>query len=156
TAGVLAADVPRVFTVDNTGGPHADFTDLQAAVNAAQDGDIFHVLGSPVPYGNLTVTRRVHLFGPGYNLARVYTEGYQDFHEATLNAVQFDPTPTSSAAGSTISGFRTGSIQVAVSDVTIQRNRTGSISLTHRKENNIILEQPHRVRILQNHAFLIS
>lgn len=155
-SGILAADTPRVFTVDNTGGPHAHFTDLQVAVDAALDGDILHVLGSPILYGNVIITRRVHLFGPGYNLARVYTEGYQDFHEATLGTVQFEPSLTSSAAGSTLSGFRTGGISIAVSDVTIQRNRTGAISVHTVFVDAQIIEQPHRARILQNYAFMLS
>lgn len=158
TTGALAADEPRVFTVDNTGGPHADFIDLQEAMDAAQDGDIFHVLGSPYNYSNITVTRQVHLFGPGYNLARVHEEGYQKFYDARVGSVTFTADEEivdgalvrCSSAGSTISGLFTSRITVQVSDVTVQRNRAqelwgGFVDLPGGDRLH-----SHRVRVMQN------
>lgn len=149
-AGHVAAQESRVFTVDNTGGPHADFTDLQEAMDAAEDGDIFHVLGSPISYGDVTVTRQVHLFGPGYNLARVHTEGYQSFYEAHLSKVTIRPTPTTTPAGSTISGFKTGDVSIEASDVTLDRNSSTRITIGVFQSNGVVLEQPHRARITRN------
>ncbi len=155
----LAADEPRVFTVDNTGGPHADFTDLQEAMDAAEDGDIFHVLGSPIHYGGITVTRQVHLFGPGYNLARVHEEGYQNFHEATLGQVDFtareeevgDTTVTFSSANSSISGLRTGRITIRTSDVTVQHNYvTGGPIRSETISVDGVVFRAHRAHVRQN------
>ena len=155
----VIADEPRVFVVDNNGGPHADFTDLQEAVDSAEDGDIVHVLGSGTDYGSLTITRRVHLFGPGYNLIAVAGEGYQDFLDAELGLVTFTAElvesdggeEVRSAAGSTMTGFRTGSVLVRVPDVTIKKNNinlvrveAGAVTVDGK---NII---PHRMHVIQN------
>jgi hypothetical protein len=157
-AGGSVAAAQRILTVDNNGGPHADFTDLQAAMDVAVDGDIYHVLGSTTGYGDVLITRQVHLYGPGYNLARVYTEGYQSFYEATLGDVTIRPTLASSPAGSTVSGFKARFITINAADVTVDRNMlTGGILIDPISlDGGLSLIQPHRARVLRNYAASIT
>jgi hypothetical protein len=55
-----------VLTVDNNEGSGAEFTSLQAAIDAATAGDIIYVQPSPNSYGNINMTKSVNIYGLGY------------------------------------------------------------------------------------------
>lgn len=56
--------------VNNTPDTAADYPTIQAAINAAADGDTILIEGSATPYSPFTVTnKRLSLIGPGYGLA---------------------------------------------------------------------------------------
>lgn len=57
-----------VHRVNNTGAD-ADFSDIQAAHDAALAGDSLYIEASPSSYGNIIISKEIHLFGPGYRLA---------------------------------------------------------------------------------------
>lgn len=59
----------KIWHVDSNPGNSADFTTVQAAHDAASPGDTLYIMGSGVPYGDLIMTKRLNLFGPGYFLA---------------------------------------------------------------------------------------
>ena len=56
--------------VDNTasspGGAHV-YTQLQAAIDSADAGDIIHVRGSATSYGSVTLDKQLEIFGIGFN-----------------------------------------------------------------------------------------
>ena len=54
-------------TVSNTANFPAQYTTLQAALDACAHGDVVLVAGSETAYGDVTVKRRVTIIGPGYN-----------------------------------------------------------------------------------------
>jgi len=56
-----------VYRVNNTGAD-ADYTDLQAAHDAASPGDSLYVEASPTSYGSLTISKKIHIFGSGFFL----------------------------------------------------------------------------------------
>lgn len=58
------AGVAAVLTVNNRGG--AQYTGVQAALDAAAVGDTIYVHGSPTSYGSFTVRKRLVLIGAGY------------------------------------------------------------------------------------------
>jgi hypothetical protein len=57
-----------VFRVNNTGAD-ADFTGIQAAHDAAMAGDSLYIEASPSSYGNIIISKEIHIFGPGYRLS---------------------------------------------------------------------------------------
>jgi len=56
-----------VYRVNNTGAD-ADYTDIQAAHDAASPGDTLYVEASPTSYGTLTISKKIHIFGTGFFL----------------------------------------------------------------------------------------
>jgi hypothetical protein len=89
-----------VITVSNNVNSPGQYTNLQTAIDSASVGDTILVSGSPTNYGNITINKRLTLFGSGYNpnntfagvayLAYVYLQRF--------DAIQ-------SASGTKISGF---------------------------------------------------
>ena len=56
-----------IYTVDNNLNSGAMFTDLQAAVDSADNGDTILVSGSGTHYGDITINKKLILIGAGYN-----------------------------------------------------------------------------------------
>lgn len=59
--------VSATLTVDNRYPSIGQYTTLQAAHDAATNGDALYIYPSPVNYGNLTVTKSLSLIGGGFN-----------------------------------------------------------------------------------------
>lgn len=91
-----------VYRVNNTGAD-ADFTAPQAAHDAASAGDTLYIEASPNSYGDLTISKEIHIFGPGYFLSqnlelqanpnpasiyRLYINGTAS--ESTIQGMTFD------------------------------------------------------------------
>lgn len=57
-----------ILRVDNTPGSSAPYSDLTTAHAVALDGDTLYIEGSNTSYGNLTITKRLVILGPGYFL----------------------------------------------------------------------------------------
>lgn len=66
-AGMAISAKAAVLRVNNVGGM-APYASIQAAVDAAQDGDTIMVDGSTVKYEGAKLTKRLVLVGPGYLL----------------------------------------------------------------------------------------
>lgn len=58
----------KIWWVDSNPANRQNFTTVQAAHNAASPGDTIYVAGSTVSYGNLTMSKKLYIFGPGYFL----------------------------------------------------------------------------------------
>ena len=56
-----------VHTVNSDIGMAADFTNLQAAADAATDGDTLYVQPALNPYGNLSINKQLTVIGGGHN-----------------------------------------------------------------------------------------
>lgn len=89
-----------VHTVDNRDQSGAQFTDLQAAVDAASLGDIIQVHPSPNNYGSITIDKTLTLMGLGHN--PINTNG----EVATISNITF----INNSAGSEIKGLSFSSI----------------------------------------------
>jgi hypothetical protein len=60
----------KTWIVSNEPNFPADFSDLQACVNAAVNGDIILVQGSANNYGDVEIRKRLIIMGPGYFLSK--------------------------------------------------------------------------------------
>ncbi len=59
----IALLAQTTHTVNNNPNVSTDFTDIQAAINAAVVGDIIYVQHSPTSYGNITLNKEVTIIG---------------------------------------------------------------------------------------------
>ena len=67
-AGLSVNMFATVRTVSNNSGTVAQYTTIQAAVNASVNGDTIYVHGSPVQYAGFTITdKRLVVIGPGWS-----------------------------------------------------------------------------------------
>lgn len=95
--GLAMVSQATTLRVNNT-DPSAPYASINDAVNAATEGDTIMVEGSSIPYGDVTINKRVVLIGPGYWLKEngIITEtGYS----ATVKTL------TSTEAGTVIMGM---------------------------------------------------
>jgi len=58
----------KIWRVNNNSGINADFTTAQEAHDGASFGDTLFFEGSPDSYGNLVMTKKLVIIGPGYHL----------------------------------------------------------------------------------------
>ena len=56
------------LTVNNQTGQAAQFSDLQTAIDAAENGDIIYLQGSDQNYGEILVNKSITIYGTGYFL----------------------------------------------------------------------------------------
>jgi hypothetical protein len=92
-----------ILTVDNSPGSTANYTSLQAAINAAGEDDLIYVAASSgTGYGNITVNKKVNIIGPGYVLA-ANSCGVSNTSPAVISSL----TVTTGANNCLISGLTT-------------------------------------------------
>jgi len=132
TAALLLLLTPAFATVrivnNNTNSP-AQFTDLQAAINASAVNDTVYVQGSQTPYGSITIDKRMVIIGTGYNTNMI----------SSISSVTLDTNLTASPAmpvsgirivGCSIAGLSfAGSANGLIHDVVLERNMIGSINI---------------------------
>ena len=125
----------EVWTVDsNPGNNAADFTTAQAAHDGAAAGDTLYFSGSTVDYGELSLSKQLYIFGPGYFLnENDSTQANQT--NAVLRVMEFHD----GSEGSMISGCRIYACDIYVNNITIKRNyiyrRTGNSWAIHIRDN---------------------
>jgi len=89
-----------IINVDNNPNrPSGYYSNLQLAVNTASAGDTIYVYPSNTSYGDVTIKKKLHLFGSGYD----GTSG----SVTKVNSLYLDTatSPSSNSSGSTIQGF---------------------------------------------------
>lgn len=100
-AGLLLSGImlnATVYTVSNNPSIPAQYTSFQAAIDAASADDTILVAGSPNYYGDITVNKRLVIFGAGHNNPYGYNTIVDDVNLVTVSAVI-------GASGSHISGL---------------------------------------------------
>lgn len=102
----LSAQVTH--TIDNSPNSGAQFTSLQAAIDAATAGDTLYVHPSQNSYGNVTLTKTLHLRGLAH-AAEIGTNVYAQIGVITFNA-------TFGAPGITMEGLRISQINLLGSE----------------------------------------
>lgn len=139
-AAILSANA-TTWTVNNNGNSPGQYTSIQAAVNAAGNGDTIYVEPSPVDYGTFSVPRKLYIFGGGGN---PYT--YQSNNRTVIDGVTFTNQtsfPVSTSSGSQIEGFYVGgsgiSVSCNLSSITMIRNEiAGGFNLCGTDTNMVI------------------
>jgi hypothetical protein len=116
-----------IRTVSNDAQNPAQFTTIQAAVNAAVAGDTIYVNVSPNYYGeNITLTKRVILIGGGYKSSSQLN--YKTFLNGTIT---FSIVGSNDPSGTVICGFEVSQIvgSSMVNNIRIFRNLVTTITL---------------------------
>ena len=65
----VTLNAQNIWRVNNTPGVDADYTTAQEAHDAATAGDIIYFEGSIISYGNLIISKKLTIIGPGYFLS---------------------------------------------------------------------------------------
>lgn len=152
---ILVGSVPltaKIWHVDSNPGNSADFKTVQAAHDAATAGDTLYIMGSGVPYGNLVMTKRLNLFGPGYFLAE-NPETQANISEARIGTLDLNP----GSEGTLITGLYFHSptsitrsqIIINASNIVFKRNRV--YGMTSNSASIYITDTTGNVFILQNY-----
>lgn len=133
-AAFISSSFATVHVVNNAGP--GDFPSVTAAVTAAAAGDTLYLVGSPTSYGNITLTKRLTLIGPGYFLEQNPNTN-QNKMRAIIGYLYLQPAlplaePTrdfnSGAAGSHIMGLQfDNEVRVYVNNVIIERCHAHSV-----------------------------
>lgn len=107
-----------VWRVNNNGGITANYTTVQDAHDNAADGDTLLVEGSTISYGNLTMTKKLAIIGPGYFLGQ-NPETQVSFSPATIPTLYVNTGST----GSVFTGLTfTSDVNISESGVIFKRN----------------------------------
>jgi hypothetical protein len=99
-----------IRTVSNDTQKPAQFTTIQAAINASSLGDTVYVSGSSFDYsGAVSINKRIVLLGAGYNSANQL-----NLSSIIAGSISLTKDATNDASGTVISGFRVGFINTTV------------------------------------------
>jgi hypothetical protein len=126
------------------------YATLQAAHDAATNGDIIYVEGSVAPYGNLTCIKSLTLIGTGYYLN-------PNTPASVIGAVTFK----AGSQNSVLTGFTLSTISVqGVSNITLARNASlasiGNITIDTQDALTAIFSSISNVNVLGNYNFNLS
>ncbi|MDP1725586.1 MAG: hypothetical protein Q8M15_02290 [Bacteroidota bacterium] len=129
-----------VWHVSNVAGFLADFNTIQGAYNAALAGDTIYLYGSSVGYGDLYLTKKLTIIGPGYFLVQ-NPQTQSNYTAASLNVIYFRP----NSGGSVIMGLNIGQVVIRTSNITVSRNLLNNGIMVNDSQNssisNIIINQ---------------
>lgn len=127
----------HLIRVNNNAGADADYTTLQAANDAASNGDTIYVEGSVTNYDGADISRKLIIIGPGYFLTdNDSTQAYGQEVHFTGN-LSFN----NGSAGSTITGCKTDLISLNTSDISVIRCHIGTLAQAAATVNNILILQ---------------
>ena len=102
-----------VRTVNNYIANSAQFSTVQPAITASATNDTIYLHGSPVSYGNFTITKRLVIIGAGYNLTNTINNYTTNVGSITVDTV----TVNQALSGLTLQGLAiNGSIGCAGTD----------------------------------------
>lgn len=141
-AAIIAAPAfSATLRVNNTSGSGAIYTSVADALVDAKDGDVIIVDGSNDSYGDIEISKRITLQGPGYYLKEneVTTENVQPAKFNTIKVYHEDVKIT----GVTVSGTLT----VYANNVVVTRNNIRNIllgndfSYTENAISNVVFHQ---------------
>jgi len=131
-----------LWTVDNKSGSIADFTEIQAAHDAAWADDTIYVYSSGSSnYNSVTVVKKLYIIGPGYFLSE-NPNTQADTRPAICKSFTFN----SGSEGSLLTGVETNQygtdITIHADNIVIKRNtcggNTASIWIKNNHSNIII------------------
>lgn len=127
-AAICATANAKVLTVSNNANSPGQYSDLQVAITAAANNDTLYVHGSPISYGNATITKPLTIIGAGV------LPNKSPSISTVINYMSLDyGTYTSSGSGSKIFGCDINSLYFSlgtgssISNVTLSRNRISII-----------------------------
>jgi hypothetical protein len=149
---IVLSNYANVITVSNNPNSPGEYTDLQAAIDGATNGDTLYVHGSPTNYGTIYLNRNLTLIGTGYNPQK------DNPLVSSITTLYLDSVPgIKGCSNSKIYGFNFTSqlIQSAsgygCNNITIGLNRINQLQFQPAFANNIIIKQN-----IINYVYIIS
>jgi hypothetical protein len=129
----LAFGVQRTYAtvriVNNNPNSPAQYTNLQTTIDVSGVGDTVYIQGSPNPYGNITINKRMVLIGAGYGTNMSSNIGSISL-DTNINAVPAQPCSGMRIVGCHIDGLSfAGSANGLIHNTVIERNYIGSINI---------------------------
>lgn len=124
--GWHATTLAAKWRVSNVPGVSANFSTAQAVNDAPEvmDGDTAYFEGSGDSYGDLTLTRKLVIIGPGYYL--VQNDSTQDNKmSAVINSLNFAP----GSDMSIITGMTVNALNPKSNNLVIKRNNIGTLDI---------------------------
>ena len=130
-----------IYRVNNMGATGTNvYDDLTNAITDASAGDTILIEGSHTAYGDITLTKQLVIFGPGYYLAE-NPETQANKLTAKIGNITFNV----GSENSKVSGCVISTIAVNADNITISRNYVSAtytvMMLTINSVDNLILEQ---------------
>ena len=125
----MASMAQNRWRVNNTPGVDADFSDLQAAIDAASAGDVIYIEGTGIPHsGTYHVNKAfLTLIGPGYFLA-LNDSTQANTAPAIIDKLYLDE----AATGAIIMGLKiSGNFYINASGAKVSRNHLYNIQLAN-------------------------
>ena len=136
----------KVYRLNNNPGTAAQFTVAQTAIDSCHAGDTLYAEGTTISYGNVTISNKINIIGPGYFLAQ------NPNTQVNLNSALFGTiTFNAGSNGSYITGIQAGYINLAtgVNNIILKRNL---INGTSNYTNQLLLNGNNaNILILQNY-----
>ncbi len=133
----ITIQAQTIHIVDNNQGAGAQYTSVQAAVDAATAGDIIYIQPSPNAYGNIQMTKPLSIYGIGHR------PELNNGQRATVSNILFR---YADASGSKISGLLINGIYLDNTtynnhDIIITNNEIRLIqgNSTTNRANNVII-----------------
>lgn len=119
----LLPGMAKTVSVNNTPGASASYTNMADALEAVADGDVIVVDGSTTSYGNITVSKKITIQGPGYllNENNITDTGSQSAKFGTV---------TLGAEGVKLTGLQCENINIKKNECVITRCYLGTIQHT--------------------------
>ncbi len=122
---ITVASFAKTITVSNNPTSPGQYKDLQTAIDAAKAGDILLVSGSATDYGQVTINKRLTIYGQGYDPRKDVA-----FPTTISTIVLNNNLVNDTASGSAIYGCVISSFYVAfngdpstyVNNITVKRN----------------------------------
>jgi len=136
----------KIWRVNNTGVP-ADFTTVQAAINAetVNAGDTLHVEPSGTSYGGMQLTKRLVVIGNGYFLGSPVNNSNPGLQANTANSRVAQVTVFAAASSSVIMGLTCSDVyigwDVVTSNIIFKRNYCNTLQVYSGGTNNVVLSQ---------------
>lgn len=121
--------IATVRIVNNNANSPAQYTNLQTAIDVSAVGDTVYIQGSPNPYGNITINKKMVLIGAGYATNMSSNIGSISL-DTNINAV-----PAQIVSGMRIVGCHIDGLSFAsaanglIHNVVIERNYIGSMNI---------------------------
>lgn len=114
-----------IITVDNKVPSAGNYSTLQAAHDAASNGDIIYVFPSLVPYAAITVTKQLMFYGVGFDITENIGEPFTPAASIS-GTMDFQ----SGSEGSHIEGFD-GNFNVSIyaNNITIKKNDLAQVDI---------------------------
>ncbi|MCU0379259.1 MAG: hypothetical protein MUC78_13475 [Bacteroidales bacterium] len=127
----------HLIRVNNNAGADPDYATIQAANDAAINGDTIYIEGSTTAYAGADISKRLIIIGPGYFLTENDSTQANGLEVQINGAISFNP----GSSGSIIAGCVVSGIGIGADNLSITRCNFSSISIIVNTVNNILIVQ---------------